>query len=463
VGLIANFTFSVAIVPVVLIYSGLFGVLGLVSYYSGIMPDSLNNWRIRKIISVPVLVYLIALALQLQTTLQSYSLIGSDIQLEYFYSNWTIQDGYWDPTYSFTTMTSALGITVLLPVCKLLTGMDLVWVYKLVMPMIFAIVPLALYRIFSKQFGMAVSLLAVAFFATMPMYTMDSAQLIRQEQSVLFFAMVVLVVLDDNLSVKMKLILGGLFGIGAVTMHYGMAIGFIGYVFIGSFVAVTLRWLWRKKDLVDLEKPMYSRFVMLGIAIVAIIVYAGYYSVVNDKLSMWASSIPSTIVQRTTTEAQAGVSDNPAESIVKSKDLNRTYLEAPPETKEEIKVPALFERFPFLNPFWREPLVQTAIGLDFGRASIYGKIWRVLQYLVELCLVVGFFVLLFRPPKGIKLEYMAMVITSFFVLAGLYVLSTYSYGMGVVRIWQITLLFMSPCFVLGAGTVGNTINRMVKL
>ena len=448
VGLVANFTFGITVLPVLIVYVVMLGILGLLSWRFGISPQYLK-WQGWKPISIPLIVYLVAVALQLQTTLQSYSLIGSDIQLEYFYSNWTLNDGCWNPTYSFTTMTSALGITVLLPVYKLLTGMDLVWVYKLIMPMMFAVVPLVLYRIFSRQFGMTISLLAVAFFATMPMYTMDSAQLIRQEQSVLFFVLVVLAVLDDNLSNRMKLLLGGLFAIGAVTMHYGMVIGFIGYVFIGSFVAVALRWLWRKKDIIDLRQPLYSRFVFLGIAVIAVLVYAGYYSVVNNKLSMWASSIPVTIVQRTTTEAQAGVSNEPMESITTSKDLNRTYLEAPPEVKEEIHVPAFFEKFPFLNPFWREPLVQTAIGLDFARASTLGKTWRILQYLVELCLIVGFFVLLLRPPKGIKLEYMAMVIASFFILAGLYVLSTYSYGMGVVRIWQITLLFMSPCFVYG--------------
>jgi uncharacterized membrane protein len=470
VGLLANFVTGFNTVHVIGIYMLLLLLLTVgVVFASNTVEIKWQGW---KPFIIPCSVFVVALLMQYQTTLISSSLIGSDIQLEYYYSNWTLSDSFWNPTLSFTTMTSALGVNILLPFYNRMTGMDLILVYKIITPLIFAVLPLILYRIFRLQFGEVISILACMFFITMPMYTMDLPQLIRQEQSELFFMLAVLVVLSDNLSIWNKIILGSLFGISTIVMHYGLAIGFIGYMFGGFFITLVLLWWWRKKN-ID-KKPVYSRFVFIIIGIIAVISYVGYYSNVNGKLSMWASSIPSTIVERTVSEAQASTTDTPMDSItgvisISGDADNFTVSDIPKDAylqkqeKVEIQMPSFFKRFPFLNPFWREPLVQTAIGLDFGRASIYGKIWRVFQYIVELCLIIGFLAILFKPRKDMKHEYMALVITSFFIIVGLYVLSTYSYGMGVARIWQITLLFMSPCFVIGASMIGKLVVKIFKM
>jgi len=58
-----------------------------------------------------------------------------------------IEQGIWNPSYSGgSTMNTCLGLTILLPVYKLLTGLDILWVYKLVCPMLFALAPVILYR-----------------------------------------------------------------------------------------------------------------------------------------------------------------------------------------------------------------------------------------------------------------------------------------------------------------------------
>jgi uncharacterized membrane protein len=98
--------------------------------------------------------------------------------------------------------------------------------------------------------------------------------------------------------------------------------------------------------------------------------------------------------------------------------------------------------------------------LDYGKASVLGKIWRILQYLVELCLIVGFIKLIFKPIKNLSIEYGTFVVSSFIVLAAMYLLSSYGLGLGTVRIWGITLLFISPLFVIGASTIGRFIFRL---
>jgi uncharacterized membrane protein len=467
VGLLANFITGFNVVHVIGIYMLLLLLLTVGVVFIGNTVEI--KWQGWKQFIIPFSVFVFALLMQYQTTLISSSLVGSDIQLEYYYSNWTLSDSFWNPSLSFTTMTSALGVNILLPFYNRMTGMDLMLVYKIITPLIFAVLPLILYRIFRLQFGEIISILACMFFVTMPMYTMDLPQLIRQEQSELFFMLVVLVVLSNDLTIWNKIIFGSLFGISTIVMHYGLAIGFIGYMIGGFIITFILSWWWRNK--ITYKNPIWHKFVYLIVALVALVSYIGYYSNVNNKLSMWVSSIPSTIVGRTVDEVQAGIKDNPLDAITGNINLsgdNYTVSDIPKDAYMEnesdmgIRVPAFFKKFPFLNPFWREPLVQTAIGLDFSRASVYGKIWRIFQYIIELCLIIGFLSILFKPRREMKHEYMALVITSFFIIVGLYVLSTYSYGMGVARIWQITLLFMSPCFVIGVSIIGRVICRVFK-
>ncbi len=91
--------------------------------------------------------------------------------------------------------------------------------------------------------------------------------------------------------------------------------------------------------------------------------------------------------------------------------------------------------------------------------------WRIFQYLVELCLVIGFIRLIFRPGRlgEFKTEYLSLTIVSVLILLGIYVLPNYGWGMGGVRIWQITLLLMAPLFLLGGEVIGYGIVKLVRV
>jgi uncharacterized membrane protein len=119
-----------------------------------------------------------------------------------------------------------------------------------------------------------------------------------------------------------------------------------------------------------------------------------------------------------------------------------------------------------LNPLGKEPLSRTALGLDFPSASVGGKIWRIFQYLVELCLIVGFFKLIFRPrAPGVefKAEYISLTIVSALILLGIYVLPTTGWGLGSVRIFHIVLLLMAPLFLFGGEAIGYGIMKLGRL
>lgn len=465
VGLVANFTFGVRLLPIVLIYLGLLCVLGLLSWKFGVrLPLKWTGW---KPLAIPLGIYLLAVVLQLQTTLMSPNLVGSDIHLEYFMSNMVLEDGFWNPMYMGTYVNTCLGLTVLLPVYKLLSCLELLWIYKLICPLIFAVLPLALYRIFRMQFSTTISLLAVVFFVTMPIFTMDMVQLVRQQQSELFFILICLVVMDENVDVWRKVLVGVVFTVGVMVTHVGIAIGFVGYMLGGFIFVVLLSRLWRNK-VDDAKKKMFARWILAVLFVGSIGVYAVFFGFVYSGKMITSVSLPIEIAKKTVSSFMVGIdgSDNGTLAINPPSTFDKPPGLDTKEDESELKepstqgVPSLFRRFPFLNPLLKEPLAQTAIGLDFGKASALGKVWRILQYLVEICIIIGFLKLLLKPPRNLRIEYMAFVISSLFVLAGIYLLSTYGWGLGAVRVWGITLLFMSPLFVIGCATVGGWLTML---
>ena len=412
----------------------------------------------------PFLIFMIAISLLYQTTLISNYLVGSDIHLEYYYAKLIAGSGYWDASIA-NSINSCLSIVVMAPVYSLLLNMDIVWLFKIIYPLFFCLMPLALYRVFRFQIGPRYAFLATFFFIAMPMFFMDMPQLARQQVSELFFVLVVLLMVERKLTLIQRTILVIIFGFGVIVSYYGLGTGYaIGYLTLGSLVLIFIKsrpgrtvWQWIVGKYNSLPDDLasvgaFNKKALAIIVSVSLVFMFAYYGVVASGAGLSGSRIATDVVETTVstiTTPPPGGTKPPTGTI--------TLPVEPP-----VFIQNLISRFPFLNPLSKEPLVQTAIGLDFPVASPGGKIWRILQYLVELCLVVGFFRLIFRPATlgKLKAEYISLVIVSAIILLGIFILPGRSYGMGVTRIWQITLLLVSPLYIFGGETIALGIMKL---
>lgn len=384
----------------------------------------------------PFMIFMMAIALIYQTTLISSNLVGSDIHLEYYTSNLVLQNGYWDATTPLT-INSCLSIVMLAPIYSLLLNMEIVWLFKAIYPLFFCLAPLALFHIFRLQIKPHYAFLAAFFFISMPMFMMDMAQLCRQQLAELFFVLVILLMVDRKLTLVQRTTLVLIFGFGVVVSHYGMGTGYIGYLLFGALVLVFIKsrpgrtlwqWLAGKPNSLPADLTSAGAFNKKTLAVIvgaSLVFMLGYYSVVASGTGLSGIRVASGIVGETTGQA-------------------------------------ISDKFSFLSLLAKEPLAQTALGLDFLAASAAGKAWRIFQYLVELCLIAGFFRLIFRPGGlgKFKAEYISLTIVSAIILLSIFVLPTQSYYMGTSRIWQITLLLMAPLFLFGGEAIGR---GMVKL
>ncbi|MEE9400198.1 MAG: DUF2206 domain-containing protein, partial [Dehalococcoidales bacterium] len=441
----------------------------------------------------PFMIVMMAVALLYQTTLISSYLVGSDIHLEYYLSKLVIVNGYWDSAFPHP-INSCLSIVMLAPIYSLLLNMDIVWLFKIIYPLFFSLVPLALFHIWRLQIKPHYAFFAVFFFIAMPMFLMDMTQLARQQISELFFVLVILLMVNRKFTLVQRTILVIVFGFGVIVSYYGLGTGYtIGYLAIGTLVLILMKsrpgralwqWLIGRNNSLPADLTLTGAFTKKTLAIivtVGLLFMFVYYGVTASGTSLSGIQVIQKIARVTVERVFPGsitlpvtepllVGDTPPISepplITETPPATEPPLitETPSATELPAFVQGIINRFSFLDPLSKEPLTQTALGLDFASASPGGKVWRIFQYLIELCLLVGFIRFIFRPGRlgEFKAEYISLTIVSFLILLGVFVLPMWSYALGVSRIFQITLLLVSPLFLFGGEALACSIVKLTK-
>jgi len=404
------------------------------------------------------LVYVGGVLLIYQTSLLTNNLIGSDIHLEYYYAQQSVLKGFSDPSiYAYINI--CIPITVLIPMYSVLSGIEVMWVIKVVQPLVLAILPVILYKIFKLQFGKLIGILSVVFFVTLPFFTMDIVQLIRQQYAMIFFGLVTLVLVSRRVGLWAKIILGSVFGIGVVISHYGVGVGFMWYMALGFLGIILLKftqpvWQWITKQPVPVDiKLMSWKSILVWLAVAMVCVGGGllYYQSSGSGVGMDNAVNTSVKISTKTANSVVTVTTEKPRVVDNVTQPSRTNVTLSNEWMKSFSMS------------FREPLLKTAIGMDFGEASGLGKVWRILLFLVEICIFVGLIRLFFRPMPNIRTELLVFIITSAFVVVGLYTLPTNGFGLGAVRVLLVTLIFLSPFFVFGLEAIVMGFTKLLKI
>jgi uncharacterized membrane protein len=378
----------------------------------------------------PTAIYVIALCLLYQTTLMSPYLVGSDIYAEYQFYHLVANAGYWDYAIA-SAVNSCLSITMLAPAYSLLMNIAGVWVFKAIYPLLFALVPLILYRIFSWQIDRRKAFLAAFFFMAVPTFSLEMIALCRQQVAELFLALLIMLLVTQRLHTWQKIIMGCIFAASIVVSHY--ATGFIGFIYMGLFLPfiyiLQSRWFrsiwsWLCSKFGGLPPPgkqvhpaalwiIVAAFFLVGFAW-----YAYIASGVNLSALGWLWNKQTSAIASVATSS--------------------------PSTPH----------YGFFNFGARDELVQTALGLDFFQVSPQGQLFRFFQLTTQLFLVLGICRLIFRP-KGLNftVEYLSLCVTSCLLLAGCIFLPVFANLLNTTRMYHITLITLAPFCILGGEVI----------
>lgn len=384
----------------------------------------------------PLAVVSIALVLLLHQTLISPYLAGYDIHLENYYQRLVSINGYWDASISHN-LNTALSITILCPIYSLILGVGSVWVFKVIYPFIFSLVPLAIFETCREQIGSKRAFLATFFFMSMLVFFTEMTSLARQQIAELFFVLLVLLMIDRKLNQLNKTVLFVIFAISLPVSHYGLAYIVVAFFGIGWLLLMLTKsktimshWIYlNKKYSPSLEKPGIS-LILEAASVPSVLTGTLVFLYVVFLLSwyMYTSS-------GTAFNSIVGIGDSIYSNLSE-----------------------------FFSPMAREKLLGTALGLDFAQISILGKVYRVIQYITQFLIIIGFLNLIIKPGEiKFRLEYIALSIVAFLILFSCILVPLFSSFLNLTRFYHIVLIILSPFCILGGEALWQYLERIFKI
>jgi uncharacterized membrane protein len=295
---------------------------------------------------------------------------------------------------------SMLSITILPTFYSSVSNIDSTMFFKVMYPLFFALVPLCLYQIWQKYVGMKYAFVATFVIMAQQTFYTEMLGVNRQIVAELFFALLMLVVLNDKIRPSSKVVLFLVFAFSLVVSHYSLAVIFI------SFAAVIFVYSYVTK-----QTSRVSAFI---IASFSIIMFSWYIytsrSTVFESIIVYGNYI------------REGFGD-------------------------------------LFNPTARGGTVLLGLGLG-SVPTIWNSIGRAFAYATEILIVIGFIGLLTKKVKsGFDNDYKILIVMAMANLAALIIVPVLANTLNMTRFYHILLFFLAPVCVLGAQFIVNVFSK----
>ncbi len=162
---------------------------------------------------------LVALSLLLATSLRGWSITGHDIQSEYLTFVMTNDAQRWQMSSWENAYNACLSLNILPTVLAQATGLSGVVVFKLLLQVVFALVPVMTFLLAGRFLPRRLALAAAVITMSLPTFYTDMPYLVRQEIAFVFLALLLLAATAPARR-RSRILLMGFFGIGVVLSHY---------------------------------------------------------------------------------------------------------------------------------------------------------------------------------------------------------------------------------------------------
>jgi uncharacterized membrane protein len=382
--------------------------------------------------------YAIALSLVWQTTMMGQDVVGSDIHTELYYARYN-QEHFWDISYPDSSNTSFV-VGLLSPMLATILKWDMVWVFKIILPLFLACVPVILFQMYKGIFGEKRAYFASIFFMIIPVYSMEIAQIAKSMVAEACLAVVFYALVNDWkqwIKFTMVTIFLGL----AILAHY--TVGIVGICFLfGLFIyrLITQWWEWK---LVENRKT--HLLVILSSLILCVGVFWGYHGYaangsavrsVKDIVSVYAPVVNTDMITVNQTHEDVKI-----EKI--EPDIPKSLTQSLPDRMNKAPM-----------------LVKVGTGFDFMEMPIEGKLFRLVQYLTQFLIIAGVLWVIFAYKKhNYPSEYVGLVGCACILLAVSIFIPSVSEIVNMTRILHYALFAIAPMFVIGTEYISNRIKH----
>lgn len=351
----------------------------------------------------PIVVFMIALSLLYHSSIISDYIVsfGSDVHIENFAFQTTVNNAYWSLPSSlawatgFSRVNAMLSVTIFPTIYTSMLGIDSTLMFKLIYPFIFAFVPVALYQLWQMYVSKRYAFIAAFFFMAQATFYTEMFGLNRQMIAELFFVLLLLVVLTKKISPPARITLFLIFSFALVTSHYAIAEIFLFFI---SFAFIAL---------IILKRP--SRNITLGmIAIFSVIMFTWYIYTSGSSVF-------------------------------------RSFIEFGDYVYQQLG--------DLFNLEARERTILRGLGLE-AAPTVWNAISRAFAYATQLLIVIGFLGLLSKRTKiHFESDYFIFGSAAMGLLGALIVVPGLANTLNMTRFYHILLFFLASFCVLGIVTL----------
>lgn len=178
----------------------------------------------------PLAVFIISISLLYHKSLISMYLVElGDTSFEYWTLRSIVMNSIWNPA-EFGNLNAMLSLVFILPIYSIILAED-IWLFKIIFPLLFSLVPLALYQIYQKQTNAKIAFLSCFFFISVFSFYGTMLGAIRQQLAELFLVLLILIIINKNIKKIKRSVLFICFSISLIVSHYGLA-----YIYILTFI-----------------------------------------------------------------------------------------------------------------------------------------------------------------------------------------------------------------------------------
>lgn len=359
----------------------------------------------------PLAIFTTSFSLLFHESLISKYIFGWDIQIEYYFANRIISQLIWNPT-TYSDINAMLSIVVLAPFYSILANLDLTWVFKIVYPALFSLMPLGLYLCFKKQTTDKIAFMAVFAFISFNGFYTVMLQLARQQIAEYFFVLIILVIIQNKYDVSNRILLI-LFSYSLIVSHYGLS-----YIFIISFICSLL--------LLLLYEKYSNKFAQSNLITFSFILSS------SILLFAWYIHISSS---------------SPFEHFI--------------ELLENIAISFLSDLF---NPDKTESLYI----ISKPATTFLHGLEKYMHLLIQLYISVGLFYTVFYMLKNksrkyleFNNQYLFSCVTFFLMLIAAVLVPVFSSSLNTSRLYQIGLILLTPFSVIGGIIILKALSKII--
>ncbi len=409
--------------------------------------------------------FLIGLTLLLATSLRGWGITGHDIQAEYYAFSLTNDAQHWSMAVLDNAYNACLSVTILPTVLAQSTGLSGVVVFKVLMQVVFALVPVLVFLVSRRFLPRRLALIGVVFVVAFPTFSTDMPYLVRQEVAFLFLGLMLLAGTEPGRGVRGRRTLVVVAAVGVVLAHYSttylMLLGLLVATVLFGLVQAVAR---LRKRRTTMREPL----VLLSPLVVA---------VVAGIAVLWTGPVTDTgthaaeVVRGSFATLVGKSGDRPGSSDLSwsifggehasSRSRLDSFVQETVKLRHKvprkillIKKPGPAEKRPAIIAADRAPLTGAGrlvkrTGLDPGTVS------DVLRFgcagLLQVFLLIGLCQLVFhrRRDRGVAPELTCVAVGVMAALGLVVLLPSLSVEYGVLRAFLQAMLFLAPVAAVG--------------